>query len=87
MRRGIGRQPVVEPEGAANREGAVSDVVDFAGGPFFLKVVNEERADFEGGGFVGLGVGGCVWLGVGHLVVWAEGQGLDLGNGAEEQMR
>ena len=87
VRSGVGGQGVVEAEGAANGEGAVGDVVDFAGGPFFLAVVDEEGADFEGGGFVGFGVGGCVGLRVRHSAEWAEGDGVDLGNGGEEWTR
>ena len=63
-----------------------NDVVDFTGGPFFLAIVDEERADFEGGGLVGLGVGGCVGLGVGHSAEWAEGDGVDLWDCGEERM-
>jgi hypothetical protein len=65
MRNGVGGQGVVEAKGAAYGEGAVRDVVDLAGGPFFLAVVDEEGADFKGGGFVGFGIGGCVGLRVG----------------------
>lgn len=46
VRSGVGGEGVVDAEGAADGEGAVGDVVGFAGGPFFLAVVDEERADF-----------------------------------------
>src|SRR5258705_12566409 len=77
-------QGVVDAERAADGEGAVGNVVDFAGGPFFLAVVDEEGADFEDGGLVGLGVGGCVGLRVGQVAVRAEGNGVDLGGGGNE---
>ncbi len=84
---GVGGQGVVEAEGAANGEGAVGDVVDLAGGPFLLAVVDEERADFEGGGFVGFGVGGRVGLSVRDFADGAEGDGVDFGSGGEEGRR
>jgi len=84
VRCGVSGQGVVEAEGAADGEGAVGDVVDFAGRPFLLAVVDEEGADFEGGGLVGLGIGGCVGLRVGHFAVRAEGNGVDLGGGGNE---
>lgn len=46
VRNGVAGQCVVDPDGAADRESAVCDVVNLAGGPFFLTVVDEERADF-----------------------------------------
>ncbi len=61
--------------------------MDFAGGPFFLAVVDEEGANFEGGGFVGLGIGGCVGLRVRHFAVWADGDGVDLWDCGEERER
>src|SRR5258707_1101033 len=87
VRSGVGGQGVVEPEGTANGEGAVGNVVDFAGGPFFLAVVGEEGADFEGGCLLGLRVGGCVGLGGGCFAVRAEGDGGDVGGGGNEQTR
>ena len=81
------RQGVVEAKRPANGEGPVGDVVNFAGGPFFLAVVDEEGADLEGGGLVGFGVGGCVGLDVGHFAVWAEGDGVNLRDGGGEWMR
>src|SRR5258707_14839138 len=86
VRSGVGGQGVVEAKGAANGEGAVGDVVDFAGGPFFLAVVDEEGTDFEGGGLVGFGVGGCVGLRVGQSAEWAGGDGGDLWDCGEERM-
>src|SRR4030088_2625820 len=87
VRNGVGGQGVVEAEGAPNSESAVGDVVDFAGGPFFLAIVDEEGADFEGRGLVGFGVGSCVGLRVGHSAEWAEGDGMDLGGGGDEWVR
>jgi len=87
MGNGVGGQGVVEAEGAANGEGAVGDVVDFASGPFFLAVVHEEGADFEGGCLICFGVGGCVGLGIRYLAERAEGDGVDLGNCGEERTR
>jgi hypothetical protein len=84
---GVGGQGVVEAEGAANGEGAVGNVVNLAGGPLLLAVVDEEGADFKGGGLVGLGIGGCVGLGVGDLAKGAEGDGVDLGDSGEERAR
>ena len=87
VRRGVGGQGVVEAKGAADGEGAVGDVVNLAGGPLFLAVVDEERADFEAAGLVGFGVGGGVRLGVGDLAVRAEGDGVDLWTRGEERIR
>ena len=83
---GVGGQGVVEAKGAANGEGAVGDVVELAGSPFFLAVVDEEGADFKGGGFVGFGVGSRVGLRVRHSAEWAEGDGVDLWGCGEERM-
>ena len=71
-------------EGAADGEGAVGDVVDLAHGPLFLAGVDEEGADFEGGGLVGFGVGCGVGLGVGNFADWAESDGVELWGGGEE---
>ncbi len=68
-----GWEGVVDVEGAADGEGAVGDVVEFAHGPLFLAVVDEEGTDFEGGGFVGFGVGCGVGLGVGDFADWRRG--------------
>jgi len=87
VRNGVGWQCVVEAKGAANGEGAVGDVVNLAGSPLFLVVVDEERADFEGGGLVGFGVWGCVGLGVGDSAKGAEGDGVDLGDRSEKGSR
>ena len=75
---GVGGEGVVEPEGAADGEGAVGDVVDLAGGPLLLAVVDEQGADLERGGLVGFGVGGGVGLGVRDSAVRAERDGVDL---------
>jgi hypothetical protein len=86
---GIGGESVVEAQDAADGEGAVGDVVDLAGSPLFLSVVDEEWADFEGGGLVDFGVGSCVGLGVGDFAVGPEGDGVDFwssrGGGSEER--
>ena len=57
-------------------------------------VVDEEGADFEGGGLVGFGVGGGVGLGVGDAAYGAQGDGVDLwaaaaksGRGAQQKTR
>jgi len=81
---GVGGERVVEAEGAADGEAAVSDVVGVAGGPLFLMVVDEERADFEGGGLVRFGVGGGVGLGVGDATDGAESYSVDFGAGGAE---
>src|SRR5882757_3552586 len=87
VRNGVGWQGVVEAKGAAYGEGTVGDVVDLAGGPFFLAVVDEKGADFEGGGLVGFGIGGCVGLRVRDSVEGAEGDGVDLWSRGEERRR
>ena len=81
---GVGGERVVEAEGAADGEAAVGDVVGVAGGPLFLMVVYEERADLEGGGLVGFGVGGGVGLGVGDATDGAESYSVDFGAGGTE---
>ena len=78
VRGGVGGKRVVDPEGAADGEGAVCDVVDLAGGPLFLTIVDEEWADFEGRGFVGFCVRRCVGLRVGDFAERPEGDGVDL---------
>jgi hypothetical protein len=84
---GVCGQGVVEAKRAANGEGAVGDVVDFAGGPFFLAVVDEERPDFERGSLIGFGVGSCVGLRVRHLTEGTKGDGVDLRYGGKEYTR
>ena len=84
---GVGGQGVIEAEGAADAEGSVRDVVDLAGRPFLLAVIDEEGTDFEGGGLVSFGVGGCVGLGIGHAAEWAEGDCVDLGGGGYQRTR
>ncbi len=84
---GVGGEGVVEAEGAADGEAAVGDVVGVAGGPFFLMIVDEEWADFEGGGLVGFGVGSGVGLGVGDAADGAESNGVDFGGGGAEGRR
>jgi len=87
VRNGVGWQGVVEAEGATNGEGAVGDVLDLAGGPFFLELIDEEGANFEDGGLVGFGVGSCVGLRVGHFAEGAQGDGVDLRDCGEERVR
>ena len=72
-RSGVGGQSVVEAKGAADGEGAVGDVVDLAGGPLLLAVVDVERADVQGGGLVGLGLGGGVGGDVRRRGGWGRG--------------
>lgn len=81
---GVGGQGIVEAEGAANGEGAIGDFVEVAGGPFLLMFVDEQGADFEGGGLVGSAVGGGVGLGVGNATEGAEGDDVGLGCGCAE---
>ena len=83
----VGGQGVVEAKGATNCEGAVGDVVNLAGGPFLLAFVDEDGADFEGGGLVCLGVWGRVGLSVRDFTVGAEGDGVDFGSCGEEGRR
>ena len=66
-------------QGAADGEGAVGDVVGFAGGPLSLAVVDEEWTDSDAGGFVGLFFGRGVGLGVGDAAYGAERDGVGLG--------
>ena len=49
-----------------------------------MMVVDEERADFEGGGFVGLGVGGGVGLDIRDAADGSERNGVDFGVGSAE---
>ncbi len=70
---GLGGEGIVDAEGAADDEGAVGDVVDFAEGPLFLDAVDDEGADTEGGGVFGFGVGGGLRGGVGDFARGAEG--------------
>jgi hypothetical protein len=78
------RERVVDVEGPADGEGAVGDVVEFAHGPLFLAVVDEERPDFEGRSFIGFGVGCGVGLSVGDFADGTEGDCVDFGCGGEE---
>ena len=64
---------------AADDEGPVGDVVDFAEGPLFLEAVDDEGADAEGGGVFGLGVECGLRGRVGNLARGAEGDGVDFG--------
>jgi hypothetical protein len=79
VRSGVRREGVVETEGAADGEAAIRDVVELAGGPLFLAVVDDEGADLQGGGLVGLGIRSRIGLSVGDAPCAAEGDGVDLG--------
>ncbi len=76
---GLGGERIVNAEGAANNEGSVGDVVDFAEGPLFLEAVDDEGADAEGGGVFGLGVGRGLRERVGDFARGAKGDGVDFG--------
>ena len=84
VRSGVRREGVIETEGAADGEAAIRDVVKIAGGPLFLAVVDQEGADLQGGGLVGLGVRSGVGLGVGDATCAAKGNGVDLGGRCAE---
>ena len=56
------RQRIVDAQCASNGEGTVGDVVDLAGRPLFLPVIDVEGADSERRGLVGFGVGRSVGL-------------------------
>jgi hypothetical protein len=77
--RGFGGERIVDVEGAADDEGPVGDVVDFADGPLFLVAVDEEAADVEAGGFLRFVVGVGFGRGVGDATRGAEGDAVDLG--------
>ena len=77
--RGLGGKRVVDVEGAADDEGAVGDVVDFADGPLLLNAVDIEAADVEAGGFFRFVVGVGFGRDVGDAARGAEGHGVDLG--------
>jgi hypothetical protein len=85
--RRFGGEGVVDAEGAADDEGAVGDVVDFAYGPLFLGAVDEERADAEGGGVFGLVVWGGFGRGVGDFAGGAEVDGVGFGRRGEDWAR
>jgi len=74
---GVIGKAVVDVEGAADGEGAVGDVVELANGPLLLFAVDEERADFEGGAVVVLGVGRAEGGGEGDFADGAKGDGVD----------
>ncbi len=76
---GFGGERVVDAEGAADDEGAVGDVVDFAEGPLTLYAVDDERADAEGRGGVGLGIGGGLRRSVRDLARRAKCDGVNPG--------
>ncbi len=84
---GVGGKRIVQAQGSADGEAAVGDVVGVAGGPLFLTVVYQERANFERGRFVGFAVGGSVGLSVGDAACDAECHGVDLGGRGEEGRR
>ena len=44
----LGWERVVDAEGAADDEGSVGDVMNFAHGPLLLQAIDEETADVEG---------------------------------------
>jgi len=75
----FGGERVVDVEGAADDEGAVGDVVDFADGPLLLNAVDVEATDVEAGGFFGFVVGVSFGRGVGDAARGPEGHGVDLG--------
>ena len=77
--RGFGGKGVVDAEGAADDEGAVGDVVDVAYSPLFLGAVDDEGADAEGGGVLGLVFRGGFGRGVGDFAGRAEVDGVGLG--------
>jgi hypothetical protein len=61
--------------------------VEVAGGPLFLAGVDDQRADFEGGGVFIFGVGGGVGSGVRDSADGAEKDGVDLGGGGGAGLR
>jgi hypothetical protein len=75
----FGGQRVVDVEGAADDEGAVGDVVDFADGPLLLNAVDVKGTDVEAGGFFRFVVGVGFGRGVGNAACGAEGDAVDLG--------
>ena len=76
---GLGGEGIIDADGAADDEGPVGDVVDFAEGPLFLDAVDDEGADAKGGGVFGFCVGRGLWGSVGNFARGAEGDGVDLG--------
>ena len=75
----FGGERVVDVEGAADDEGAVGDVVDFADSPLFLYSVDVEGTDVEAGGFLGFVVGDGLGRGVGNAACGPEGDAVDFG--------
>lgn len=84
-RRGVGGESIVEAQGTTDGEGAVGDVMNLAGGPLFLAVVDIERADAQRGGLVRLGFGGSVGRDVRDAAVRAKGDGVDFGSSEERK--
>jgi hypothetical protein len=79
---------VVEAQRAADHEAAVGDVVDFARGPFFDLVIDDEGADVKGLLLRG-GAGGVRGEAVGDVLACADADcmGLGSGSGMERQRK
>ena len=75
---GLGGEGVVDVEDASDGEGAIGDGVLLADGPLLELVVDDERANFEGGAVVVFGIGRGEGRGVGNLADGAEADGVDL---------
>src|SRR6185312_11204347 len=83
----ISGKGVVETENAANGEGAISHVMDFAGGPFFLAIVDVEGTDAQGGGLVGPGFGCSVGGDPGNMTTGAKSNCMDFRRGKKVHTR
>src|ERR1700733_5180955 len=69
VRCGIVGQSVIESKRGTDCERAVGDIVDLASRPFFLAIVDKERAHLQAAGLIRLGVRSGVRLSVGNLVI------------------
>jgi len=75
----VGGQSIVQAQGAADREGTVGDVVDLAGGPLFLAVIDVQSTNVQGRSLIRFGLGRGVGGNVGGAAAGAQRDGVDLG--------